>query len=468
MPAAEASPSQRWFDQYCRNLRLQFAGRSCAGAACLLLAFLLLQSTPLPFLNFLLGSFAILAVCLIGSWLLHRPEYCLQKLYRQDSAFAEALHSSLQFRENPPASQTTNIFLERFEKQLLERLEGEETHRLLPPWRTLVGVAVSLQVVVWIGGWWLPQYLVNQGSTAAEALQIPHSYRILYPAYLKRDSEVFSTLPNELQIPAGSRLEIFLEQGLPDGDQSAYRPIQGEPQPLQWVPQQQRWRSALTPLKTGTLFLEWRQQSVAVEVIPDLSPTVMVLWPPDKYIFDLSQLQVELEAKDDYGLRQILLRYRNEATGIIEREIIQSFEGDFKSYQESYLWELSATPLRAGDNVTAWIEVSDSDTFQGPNVTRSEEFRFEVRSQREFHEYILSLFRKVDRELRDLLSVLDRQLIVETTDQENLIEELLNFLQEEANYDRLLSDGLRGFIGELRFQLRFYQRKREELAVPPS
>ena len=74
----------------------------------------------------------------------------------------------------------------------------------------------------------------------------------------------------------------------------------------------------------------------------------------------------------------------------------------------------------------------------------------------------------MDRELRDLLSVLDRQLIVETTDKENLIEELLNFLQEEANYDRLLSDGLRGFIGELRFQLRFYQRKREELAVPPS
>jgi hypothetical protein len=31
-----------------------------------------------------------------------------------------------------------------------------------------------------------------------------------------------------------------------------------------------------------------------------------------------------------------------------------------------------------------------------------------------------------------------------------------------------LSDGLRGFIGELRFQLRFYQRKREELAAPPS
>ena len=101
---------------------------------------------------------------------------------------------------------------------MLERLEGEETHRLLPPWRTLAGVAVSLQVVVWIGGYWLPQYLVNQGPTAAEALQIPHSYRILYPAYLKRDSEVFSTLPSNLQIPAGSRLEIFLEQGLPDGD----------------------------------------------------------------------------------------------------------------------------------------------------------------------------------------------------------------------------------------------------------
>ena len=468
MPAAQALPSQRWFDQYCRNLRLQFAGRSCAGAACLLLASLLLQSPIIPFLNFLIGSFAILAVCLIGTWLLHRPEYCLQKLYRLDPAFAEALQSSLQFRENPPVSLTTNIFLERFEKQLLECLEAEETQKLLPPWRTLAGVALSLQIIVWVGGWWLPQYLINQGPTVAEALQIPHSYRILYPAYLNRDSKVFSMLPNELQIPAGSRLEIFLEQGLPDGDQSAYRPIQGESQPLQWVPQQRRWRSALTPLETGTLFLEWRQQSIAVEVIPDLSPKVIVLWPPDKYIFDLSQLQVKLEAKDDYGLHQILLRYRNESTETLEREIIQSFEGDFKIYQESYLWEISATPLRAGDNVTAWIEVSDSDTFQGPNVTLSEKFRFEVRSQREFHKYILRLFRKVDRELRDLLSVLDRQLVVETADQENLIEELLNFLQEEANYDRLLSDGLRGFIGELRFQLRYYQRKREELAVPPS
>ena len=468
MPAAQALPSQRWFDQYCRNLRLQFAGRSCIGAVCLLFASLLLQSPILPFLNFFLGSFAILVVCIIGSWLLHRPAYCLQKLYRQDPTFAEALHSSLQFREKPPVSRTANIFLKRFEKQLLECLEAEETHKLLPPWRTLAGVALSLQIVVWVGGWWLPRYLVNQGPTVAEALQIPHSYRILYPAYLKRDSKVFAVLPNELQIPAGSRLEIFLERGLPDSDQSAYRPIQGESQPLQWVPQQRRWRSALTPLKTGTLFLEWRQQSIAVEVIPDLNPTVTVLWPPDKYIFDLSQLKVELEAKDDYGLHQILLRYSNESTGTIEREIIQSFEGDFKIYKESYFWELSATPLRAGDNVTAWIEVSDSDTFQGPNVTQSEKFRFEVRSQREFHEYILRLFREVDRELRDLLSVLDRQLVVETTDQENLIEELLNFLQEEANYDRLLSDSLRGFIGELRFQLQYYQRKREQLAVPPS
>ncbi len=468
MPAAQALPSQRWFDQYCRNLRLQFAGRSCIGAVCLLFASLLLQSPILPFLNFFLGSFAILVVCIIGSWLLHRPAYCLQKLYRQDPTFAEALHSSLQFREKPPVSRTANIFLKRFEKQLLECLEAEETHKLLPPWRTLAGVALSLQIVVWVGGWWLPRYLVNQGPTVAEALQIPHSYRILYPAYLKRDSKVFAVLPNELQIPAGSRLEIFLERGLPDSDQSAYRPIQGESQPLQWVPQQRRWRSALTPLKTGTLFLEWRQQSIAVEVIPDLNPTVTVLWPPDKYIFDLSQLKVELEAKDDYGLHQILLRYSNESTGTIEREIIQSFEGDFKIYKESYFWELSATPLRAGDNVTAWIEVSDSDTFQGPNVTQSEKFRFKVRSQREFHEYILRLFREVDRELRDLLSVLDRQLVVETTDQENLIEELLNFLQEEANYDRLLSDSLRGFIGELRFQLQYYQRKREQLAVPPS
>ncbi len=468
MPAAQALPSQRWFDQYCRNLRLQFAGRSCIGAVCLLFASLLLQSPILPFLNFFLGSFAILVVCIIGSWLLHRPAYCLQKLYRQDPTFAEALHSSLQFREKPPVSRTANIFLKRFEKQLLECLEAEETHKLLPPWRTLAGVALSLQIVVWVGGWWLPRYLVNQGPTVAEALQIPHSYRILYPAYLERDSKVFAVLPNELQIPAGSRLEIFLERGLPDSDQSAYRPIQGEFQPLQWVPQQRRWRSALTPLKTGTLFLEWRQQSIAVEVIPDLNPTVTVLWPPDKYIFDLSQLKVELEAKDDYGLHQILLRYSNESTGTIEREIIQSFEGDFKIYKESYFWELSATPLRAGDNVTAWIEVSDSDTFQGPNVTQSEKFRFKVRSQREFHEYILRLFREVDRELRDLLSVLDRQLVVETTDQENLIEELLNFLQEEANYDRLLSDSLRGFIGELRFQLQYYQRKREQLAVPPS
>jgi hypothetical protein len=323
-------------------------------------------------------------------------------------------------------------------------------------------------LVVWIGGWWLPQQGAGERRPDPALLQIPHSYRVLYPSYLKRDSDVYSALPEQLRLPDGSRLEIYLEETLPAEDASVFRSIQGDETPLQWVAQQQRVRAALTPRETGTLFLAWRQQSVAIDVIPDQAPEVMVLWPLDKYIFDLSRLTIELSASDDHGLRQVLLYYRNENDGAVTREIIQSFEGDFASYEESYQWELSATPLRAGDNVTAWIEVHDTDTFSGPNVTRSEEFVFEVRSQQEFHEYILGLFRKTDGQLRELLSFLDRKLIPETTAQEDEMQELLEFLREEAAYDRLLSDGLRGFIGDLRYQLRYYQRMREQLEAPPS
>ena len=468
MSAPEASPAQRWFAAYCQRLRLQMAARSSAGAALLLLVFLGSQEQPLPFFHFLLGSLSLLLLCGVGSWWLYRPSRCLTELYRKDPTFAEALHSSLQLQAQPNSTPAASFFRNRFEQQLQGRLELPQVTELLPRWRALAGAALALQTVALIGGWWLPLQTAERSLPATELLQIPHSYRVLYPSYLKRDSDVFAELPSQLKLPVGSRLEIFLEDELPSSDQSHFQPIRGQEQALQWLAQQQRWQTALTPRETGTLFLDWRQQSVAIEVIPDQAPEVMVLWPPDKYIFDLSQLRVELEASDDYGLRQILLRYRVEQSGEVEREIIQSFEGDFREYEESYLWELSATPLRAGDNVTAWIEVHDSDTFQGPNVTQSEEFQFEVRSQREFHEYILSLFRKTDGELRQLLSYLDRKLIPETTAQEDEIEALLNFLQEEANYDRLLSDGLRNFIGELRYQLRYYQKMRGELEVPPS
>jgi hypothetical protein len=63
-----------------------------------------------------------------------------------------------------------------------------------------------------------------------------------------------------------------------------------------------------------------------------------------------------------------------------------------------------------------------------------------------------------------LVNVLDLRDLPDTEAEEQRILGILLDLAADAPYDPLLSEQLRGFIKELRRQLRHYQQQREQVA----
>ena len=146
--------------------------------------------------------------------------------------------------------------------------------------------------------------------------------------------------------------------------------------PLQWSERGAQILARLTPENSGLLKLGWESREIPWKVIPDQKPILKVNWPKMKYIFDSSRMKVQVFAEDDHALHQVVLHYQVQSNDPPYKEILQSYEEDFKIFSELYEWDLSMTPLRAGDNVTVWIEASDRDLLNGPNRSVSEKFVF--------------------------------------------------------------------------------------------
>ena len=444
---------------------LRLAGLSFFSAALVLMALLVFQEIPPAFEVWVAINLALLTVCLVGSWLVS-AQVARRLLLRQHPELAEALRTAEALSAQPTPSPEDDFFRVRHLDHLETQLQAQQ-QALEPRWRVPVLLGVLAQGLWLVALWGIPGNPAFLEWRDGPVPEVAGSYRLLFPAYLEREPQVLETLPEQLRLPRGTRLEILLEDRPESGDRSGLEFPEQPPEPLQWLEQQGRWLAAVTPLASGTLFLDWERRRIPLEIIPDAAPELFVLWPNLEHIFDSSPLPVDLTATDDHALLRITLYYRVEQTGQTYREIIQAFESKVSEHQELYTWELSGTPLRAGDNVTAWIEGTDRDTLMGPNVARSEEFQFTVESLREFHERLLARLWEVDSGLRELLGFLDRKLIPETTDQERYLEELLERIKRDMTWDPLLSDPLKSLVRELQNRLEDYRTRRRQ-AGPAS
>ena len=441
---------------------LRRAGVTSVAGSVLLLGLSLLHIPELPRWQWGVLDGLLLVVVAWAAWLGSSPERLLPRIAQRDYALAEALRTELELASAPSGNELHEQFREQHRQQLESALQNSR-NRCFPRWHLPWLIVVVVQgVLVFSLLHGVPNFrqLAALVSTPPE---IPQTYRLLFPAYLNRPPEVFPTLPDSLEVPQGSRLELTLLTAPPSDDESRFSAAV-EFRPLRWLAGSGRWSASLTLENSGTLRLDWRGQTVEIQVRPDEPPLLVVTWPSLPHIFDMSTLPVDLLAEDDHALKQIVLHYRIASNGRSYREIVQSFEDRFPSHQELFEWSLSASALRAGDNVTAWVEASDQDTLHGPHVTRSGEFTFVVESQREFHEEVLRRLRTVSRRLRELVNVLDLRDLPDTEAEEQRILGILLDLAADAPYDPLLSEQLRGFIEELRRQLRHYQQQREQVA----
>ncbi len=397
----------------------------------------------------------------------------LKFLYRQQPKLAEAIQTTLDFQAKPSASAISAYFQTKHLDGLNAQLYNTPLTEKVPiRWSVLcAGVVYIVLGTLLFNRTHFPDTPMAWLSSEKPVHDL-RTYRVLYPVYMQKQPTVYKQMPHQLTLPQGSRLEIYFNLlSLPQSVQKkTFYAVEDEQIELNWLSQKNRWLASISPLHSGTLHLHWENTNAQhlIEVVPDRPPQLTVNWPQSTHIFSNSKLPIQLSATDDYGLQQITLHYQVKQRGE-RQEIIQSFEGKFKTYQETYPWELGATFLRKEDTVTAWIEVSDNDALYGPNITTSDKFEFTIENINDYHQNIIERLQAIVYELGELMFFLDQKSAKKVFEKEQEILKKLKQLQADARHDRLLTEELRLFLfSELRSEIRYYQNRRLQLFPPPS
>lgn len=462
----------------CYRFRVWIAHASLAWivACCALLGGLLLQISPAQLSEFALQATLLFILSLEWGRIHASEEACLKRLYRAQPSLAESLHTMLDFQKATPHSSGEAYFQKKYLTTLANQLKKAPLTRLVSLKGNFLSAFILMGLIVGFLGWQpqLQGFLPNSSPTSSPTVQDNRSYRILYPAYIRKPPTVLETLPPQLPLPRGSRLEIYFDQEAIDDslqNQSFYL-VDTEKTPLYWLAQKERWMASISPLESGTLHLSWEglESDHKIEVVKDQPPELTVTWPQQKHIFSNSSLPITFSVTDDYGLQQITLHYqiKGKSQEAPHQEIIQAFEGQFTEYTETYTWELGSTALRQGDEVVAWLEASDNDVLYGPNVTVSDKFEFTVGSIQKFHEDLMERLQKLVADLGELLFLLDRKLLTDTLKKEQAIIKELAELRADFQYDSLMTDELRLLLfSEMQGQILFYQKRRLQLTIDP-
>ena len=467
---------RNWFQKYLLQQRIRHAALAWSG--CSLFSSLLIWFQPESLSSglLLLLSFFFLVLCCAWTWFRINEEDALKKLGISHSGIAEKLRTQFELDQNDQSSfldgnngetqDPEKVFQEYFKKkhqqELLESIRGVSPK---VGWFSASVFTLSIQAML-IGFFFLGTDSIPGNNAISKMEVLPSgAYRILFPAYLKKSPQQYETLPDELSTPLGSQLEMSWMDPPFQKDESYFVNSRGRI-PLQWSERGPQILARLTPENSGLLKLGWESREIPWKVIPDQKPILKVNWPQLKYIFDSSRMKIQVFAEDDHALHQVVLHYQVQSNDLPYKEILQSYEEDFKIFSELYEWDLSMTPLLAGDNVTVWIEASDRDLLNGPNRSVSEKFVFQLESQSEYHQKILARFEDLHSAMKKLMGKLDLQSIEDTDLLETQIISEMKTLREDASHDLLLSGPLKAFPAEIEMQLNFYRRQRQLLEKP--
>ncbi|MBF0288165.1 MAG: hypothetical protein HQM14_10135 [SAR324 cluster bacterium] len=397
----------------------------------------------------------------------------IKLLYRKQPKLAEAIQTALDFQSRALASPISVYFQTKHLDDINQQLQAAPLAEAVPLIRSLFytgTVCIFLGILV-VNQPYLPDVSMT-GLPSEKAANHLRTYRVLYPVYMQKPPALYTQMPHQLKLPQGSRVEIYfnLSSMSQSVQKKSFYAIHQEHIGLNWLPQKKRWIASISPLQSGTLHLYWDNLNTQhlIEVVPDNPPQLTVIWPQTQLIFSNSKLPIQLSVSDDYGLQQITLHYQVQKRGA-RQEIIQSFEGKFTKYQETYPWELGSTFLRQGDFVEAWIEVNDNDALNGPNITMSDTFEFTIQNINDYHQNVMERLQYIVQELGQLMWFLDQKSSIEVFEKEQKLLAQLKRLRHDAQHDRLLTKELRHFLfSELQAEILFYQNRRLQLLPPPS
>lgn len=111
--------------------------------------------------------------------------------------------------------------------------------------------------------------------------------------------------------------------------------------------------------------------SYPIHVVADAPPQLTLLSPEEDLIVgEKEKIPITYEARDDFGLGKIQLRW--EKNGRVQNPIlVEQFRSQKETVLGTYVWDMGRFAFESGDQIRYQLEVLDSNTVTGPGQASS-------------------------------------------------------------------------------------------------
>lgn len=208
---------------------------------------------------------------------------------------------------------------------------------------------------------------------------------LTFPAKVQRSPKHLEPVAGQLSLPIGTRLKLevqmppnerFSSLFLRDRDAS----LSIELTPTARLEGRQRFEGTLEvkkPLQLELVGVDKESSAhrpkhgaaFSIAAIPDKAPQVELAPGPKTQRSDREgRLAVAIDARDDFGLRELSLHYQS--PGQPAASVPIEFEGQPKKYRDTFIWNLSSIPVEQRTDLVYWIEARDNDSKINPKDNR--------------------------------------------------------------------------------------------------
>jgi uncharacterized protein YicC (UPF0701 family) len=286
---------------------------------------------------------------------------------------------------------------------LVDRTRVRRAGQGLVALTVLGGALFALAPSTMIGGWRrllaAPPHPFGGAAVSSVPLVGDINIRLTPPAYARRPVQELPSTAGDFRALAGTRARITTSALEPsvavsllverDGEESQIIPVVDDGAGLAAtvdVTGPARYRFQIeTPRHRHKI----EALTHTIEIEPDQAPTVELYAPGDDLdVTHMKRIELAYVAEDDLGLAKVELVW--DVGGKTERRTWATLPEGPGRAQGKMVWDLAEVALPAGAQVSYHVEVSDTDTIDGPNLGRSRELRLRVFSPRERHEQNLA------------------------------------------------------------------------------
>ncbi|MBD3237364.1 MAG: hypothetical protein GF330_11710 [Candidatus Eisenbacteria bacterium] len=292
----------------------------------------------------------------------------------------------------------------------------------------LGGLGADMQYRVATGWAASPVYTIR----VLERLQASgYHKRYTPPAYTGLATQEETSSVGDLAGVAGTRVELEVRHrrsGISGrlefaGQRSAMplRPLDGRRLGASWTLERTAaYWVELTDAQEGE---QWRSDTFHVAVVPDLPPVVRLLSPPDVILLpEDQQVALEIDAVDDFGLRDLALIYGRGSDDPERRAL--PLEPEAREARLRYVWDLETVTLLPGQELHYYLQVRDNNGRDGPQSGETSLHTIRFPS-------LAELYQLEERERRAEIADLEETLQGQQTLREELEEVAREMLKEE-------------------------------------